>query len=1413
MKTMIRFCILLCAISGWVFAQPVNNYVKDIVMPAPNAASLGKYGDIPVSYYTGVPDISIPIYTVQEGPLSLPVGLSYHAGGVRLAENASWVGLGWSLNAGGMVSRVVQGLRDDDFTRGYYFNGQQVANVMTDGNVAQAIREGNLDGEADIFSFNFAGYSGKFYFDMNQQPNLIPQQDIKIQVTMNGGEFYAFTLIVPDGTKYIFGGIPGGPTATERSVSTGEAFNLSALTSWYLLRVESSDGNYQINLSYVTDNYSYKNLASSKFLMVQDPCGWSSSIVTSQVGDPDDPTHPLTRTEIIGKRLSSITSSTGTINFVCNTDREDLDSNMPNTGFVVDKKRLDQITINSGSFCTQFLFSYAYFFDYGKDQSLPGPPKPEYKRLKLTSLQEKDCSNAVVKPPHLFSYIGDLNPDGTQFIRFRLSKATDSWGFDNGAVGNEGLEVNVPNSTVIDPYGSPVNYGSANRGSNFQYMKNGALNKIDYPTGGYTSFEYEANTYADIDKVYSNLLNLENYAYPSNVCCGEITTSNTFTFSSASQISQSEITLSLRNLYDYYPQTCDEQAGISLFIVNNSTNQIVGQWGYNVSDAGLDISATRPVTDFAPLLQPNVTYRFELMGTHGWARMQMRSYVTQTVNKTAGGLRIKEIKTHDGISAVNDIIKTYSYDRETTPGISSGVLLTKLVYGVSAFGYYELVNGGGIVATGIIVFAADNIAPMSSFEGHLGYQNVKESLSGNGHKTYSFNINTGAIEDPINTVSPWVPRAFDALNGSAIGNTARSESNNVVSTISTSYTTTLSLLSPGDMFRVQSYQKPCGNAPGGDMYDIYYERPYKPRTHARLVQAETSYQDGVYSTSTYTYDPQNRHLAPIAIENTNSDGKIYRTEHSYAHDLPASDLRTSLLNLNIIASPLETRKLVNNLLVDGSKIEYGFFNGSTGVPVSSGGTGIFPYPYRFHRYEMTWVNDVPTPFNASNWILKGTIDEYHPTSSAGKGYPKKFTLANWPQETYEWQNGLIKKRTYETYEWTYNYHTGTRLVSSITQPDGQVANFTYDALQRLSEVSARGGLVKTLYTYRYKGGSQPYNWVKDSTVYNNGIAVEGSNLVRRVNIQYLDGLGRPLQGVAKGQSPTGKDVISAVAYDNLGRQTHAYNPFESTLSTGAFQSIPANTPFSLTQYESSPLSRVIMVTPPEWNPTETIYSTNTSADAVLVGGGPGLYPNGSLYKTTVRNILDTDKSITFTDKQGRVVLSRRANSAETQKADTYSLYDDKGRLSKVLPPGVTLSDANLLFTYTYDAADRMTAKKVPDAAQVNMWYTTRDQLALVRDGNLAAQNKYLATRYDNFGRVVETGFWTGTPPATITPTTLTITSANSLTYTTYGTTGIEKGKVKETESLILDGGIITLMTTFSYDAYGRVISSTGYNPL
>lgn len=133
----------------------------------PEIQWLAKYGMIPVSHYTGVPNISVPIYTLQDGEINLPISMSYHASGLKIDERASWVGLGWSLNAGGAIFRSVKSAPDEKNRIIKDFNQKDLKiNDIYDilGNYA--------DSEPDIYTYNINGYSGQFLLDKNLNPPL-----------------------------------------------------------------------------------------------------------------------------------------------------------------------------------------------------------------------------------------------------------------------------------------------------------------------------------------------------------------------------------------------------------------------------------------------------------------------------------------------------------------------------------------------------------------------------------------------------------------------------------------------------------------------------------------------------------------------------------------------------------------------------------------------------------------------------------------------------------------------------------------------------------------------------------------------------------------------------------------------------------------------------------------------------------------------------------------------------------------------------------------------------------------------------------------------------------------------------------------------------------------------------------------
>lgn len=244
---------------------------------SPDVAALGQYGAIPVSLYTGVPNISIPLYDVKVGNYSLPISVSYHLASVKPTVPSGTLGLGWSLVAGGYITRSVRGIYDEKKTTvttnnvttttypGYYANASKMKGMTTEQFKAFWGQEfWNYELIADEFSFNFCGYSGNFYYNEDCGWSVVSDQDIKVVFdeandgfisldqlertriktrswsnwSQNQRFFNKFTLITPDGTRYEF----GGTNATEYSISY-YLRNRSDLiaTTWKLSKITTVD--------------------------------------------------------------------------------------------------------------------------------------------------------------------------------------------------------------------------------------------------------------------------------------------------------------------------------------------------------------------------------------------------------------------------------------------------------------------------------------------------------------------------------------------------------------------------------------------------------------------------------------------------------------------------------------------------------------------------------------------------------------------------------------------------------------------------------------------------------------------------------------------------------------------------------------------------------------------------------------------------------------------------------------------------------------------------------------------------------------------------------------------------------------------------------------------------------------------
>jgi len=408
--------------------------------------------------------------------------LSYQGGGVRVEETPSWVGLGWNLNAGGMITRVVKGL-PDEHENGFhnyplYIPDSYLTEATSNGYFRAteselpplySINNQIVDAEADIFYYNFNGYSGKIIIDKSGTPIPIPYENIKIESYNNTAEEDQWIITTPDGTKYVFGrSLDGTRVAVDNTSSESETVGSEFLSindfisSWHLVEIISPIDNEKIELFYES---SY----------IQNGVKYSTEeyIARPFSGGPCDIPDKRHRTEITGNELtvSEISSSHYTINFTT-SGREDLFSG---------GKKLEEITVNSssGEFLKSFTFQTSYFYS---TQFVLNTEEYQKKRLKLDGVVETGQGYASL-PPYLFEYISPSD----KTLPPKNSFAQDYWGFYNGADDNESL---IP----YIPFSNHANYESGNnREPNSTYAVIGTLNKIIYPTGGYKVLEYEAN--------------------------------------------------------------------------------------------------------------------------------------------------------------------------------------------------------------------------------------------------------------------------------------------------------------------------------------------------------------------------------------------------------------------------------------------------------------------------------------------------------------------------------------------------------------------------------------------------------------------------------------------------------------------------------------------------------------------------------------------------------------------------------------------------------------------------------------------------------------------------------------------------------------------------------------------------------
>lgn len=1113
---------------GHVYSQNQDISVPHVVPMSPNAAELAKYADYPVSYYTGTPNISIPLYEIDVDGFKLPISLNYHASGIRVDQEATWVGLGWSLDVGSRISRTVKNA--DDFMMNsesaYMINGYYDApdpitllnhyteSIYCNDRYVNFLKN---DPEPDIFYYNLPGMSGKFLLDKSRGAVLFDKShNLKIDVIRNG--IYSpvtFRISDKEGNQYLY-----EQTELTKTYSTNSSLNKnihtettkydddgnyptwlgvygdcdssrsgtpsSNITSWCLSKITTKKGSV-INFNYVIEN---------QYLPTQESCG--NYLTNGQ----DTPYYNKSKVINIGLRLNSITGDFGKIEFNC-SERFDIKGTA---------KKLDSFSVYdfNNELKKTFKFDYNYF---NNDYSGNYIYEHVFKRLKLNNVTEYSSQNIPINKGYSFDYYSGNFPP-------KNSKNVDYWGFQNGRDYGAKYYIGLRLSNNETRAG-------VKKDSNLEKTLIGSLKKIGYPTGGTTEFKFESNTISSsyfeantyerpLNVPDDNLVNLpvfnnfvsDDYAYteyPSQrVHTFEILYQTTITV----KCQLENVIGSMDPTYDYdsYSTPLGVLRKISPIANNIYTFKcpFVYESPYYSNPQGIGSETTLPVSGdhYSFTLEPGI-YEFEAYAPPrdvyaGW-QLYIDNYVPPAPGVVqgpfnAGGIRIKEIKT-------DATTRKFRYPTGT-------MLVEPILYLINKRNHY-------IDATfkEIVEQVSESKAPLSTFNNgnFVGYDWVEEYVLDEDDNTSitRYNFHNESENEIFDDFYPDSPRLINYRNG-LTKSIEKYTNKNTVNT----------LLEKDDFYydstysnRIMAFIDKGGPTPGqpgaygetgvnNTTLTYYYEVEWPLKTK-EVKTIYTSSGENVVSETNYTYNAKDL-LASTSFKKSISSGisnKETIEKLKYPFDFnDASSL--AMIDKNMIGIPVEKSvfsKVDLSQEVELSKQKTVYENIGNGVllpkkiQTSKNGSNLEDR-LTYNRYDNNGnILEVEQSSGMKVCYIWGYKSQYpiakieNATYSqvsdlvanlqlkSDQDFDRKIDIIN-PDGTISYQGNEGALRSAMAYlrnslqnvmvtSYTYDPLIG---VTSITDPKGYTTYYEYDSFNRLKQVKNQDGKVLSANEYHYK---------------------------------------------------------------------------------------------------------------------------------------------------------------------------------------------------------------------------------------------------------------------------------------------------------------------------------------------------------
>jgi YD repeat-containing protein len=476
MKRIILYILLLIPL--YIYPQFFQTGVQPEIPPLPESTVFRNYTGYTPSLNTGAINVPISLYEITVNNFTLPLSLQYYTTGIKVEDVADPVGYGWSLNPGLRITRTIRGRPDEAFEkkwRSSVFWGEPYYAFLygkralceypsrTQEDIDFDIIIGTntvVDTQYDIFTMNLPSGNYSFIYEgADRIRSLNPY--IKIKVIQDSHLILGFEVVDDKGITYYFGCYKGESNSTTPLYVEQPSYSKGYYTAWALRKIKLPDGKNEINIT------------------------WTKASTRAYMSQPY-----FTKSICIEEK----TPANG---FDCgDSDNRGIDL-YPEEGLYEPNAeyslRVQNIQFPLG------MITFSYF-------------NQNYKSI-LSSINIKDINNNSIKDINfeydtnstlLLTELSLSNEGVYKFSynpkRFSSILSQDYWGYYNGK----------SNTTLIPKFIVKLKHhiydrivemehllGNADRSIDIDCMQANILKRVEYPTGGYTEFEYEPHEFQE----------------------------------------------------------------------------------------------------------------------------------------------------------------------------------------------------------------------------------------------------------------------------------------------------------------------------------------------------------------------------------------------------------------------------------------------------------------------------------------------------------------------------------------------------------------------------------------------------------------------------------------------------------------------------------------------------------------------------------------------------------------------------------------------------------------------------------------------------------------------------------------------------------------------------------------------------